>query len=45
MQAAGCKKIIFSSSATVYKPVKTVDELPFIEGSQPITFNELSVEF
>jgi len=32
MQAAGCAKIIFSSSATVYKPVRRVEELPFIEG-------------
>ena len=33
MQQVGCYKIIFSSSATVYKPAKTVEDLPFVEGS------------
>ena len=32
MQQVGCYKIIFSSSATVYKPAKTVEDLPFVEG-------------
>ena len=33
MQQVGCYKIIFSSSATVYKPAKNIEDLPFIEGS------------
>jgi len=32
MKVVNCKKIIFSSSATVYKPARTVEDLPFVEG-------------
>lgn len=32
MRSSGCNKIIFSSSATVYRPAKTVADLPWKEG-------------
>ena len=33
MSDAGVNKIIFSSSATVYKPAKSVEDLPWKEGN------------
>ena len=45
MQQVGCYKIIFSSSATVYKPAKTVEDLPFVEGSYEFKGNVSKMNF
>ena len=45
MQQVGCYKIIFSSSATVYKPAKTVEDLPFVEGSYDFKGNVSKMNF
>lgn len=43
MQQVGCYKIIFSSSATVYKPAKNIEDLPFIEGSLDLKWTISSI--